>query len=141
MISNSCVKRWRLQQAERERGASEAHARLMERQQAELAQALARQQALQEELIEARKLAGLGQLLVTLAQRLDGPLHEAEALLAGAQPGLEALRGAIAEGAPVGRRQLQELAQASAQCCGQAQALVEHGIADIEAYRGLRHED
>ncbi len=129
-----------VEQAERERAASQAHAQRMEAQQAELASTLAQRRALHEELVEARKLAGLGQLLVGLSQSLDTPLRDALAAVAQAHESMSAVRDGVASGAALSRRALLDAAQTAGERCQQAQALLEQSIVEIDAYRELRHE-
>lgn len=129
-----------VEQAERERAASEQHAQRLERQQAELAHTLQRQRELHAELVEARKLAGLGELLRNLSRALDQPLREAVELADGAEQDSRLWLERVGGGAPLSRRQLQEALQSGMQACLAAQRQVERAAAELQLYRSLRDE-
>lgn len=127
-----------VEQAERERVATELHARRMEQQRAALAQTLARQRELHAELVEARKMAGLGELLIALSRSLQGPLAQGEAALAGARQGSEQLLAELHGGQALSRRRLQGLLRDGVAACAQGQQGVERAIAELATYKALR---
>ena len=128
-----------IEAAEQQRAHSEAHAQRLERQQAELAATLQRQRELQDELVEARKLAGLGQLLVGLAQSLEPPLRTGLQALQRAQQEDDALLAQLQAGSPT-RRGLQQGLQSSLLACQQAQGLLQGVLQQVDSYRELRDE-
>jgi len=128
-----------IEAAEQQRAHSEAHAQRLERQQAELAATLQRQRELQDELVEARKLAGLGQLLVGLAQSLEPPLRTGLQALQQAQQQDEQMLAQLQAGAP-SRRGLQQGLQSTLLACQQAQGLLHEVLQQVANYRELRDE-
>lgn len=127
-----------VEQAERERIASDLHARRMEQQRAALAQTLTRQRDLHAELVEARKMAGLGELLIALSRSLQGPLQQGATALAGARQSSEQLLADLQGGQALSRRRLQEVLQQGVTACAQGQQGVELAIAELATYKALR---
>ncbi|MBN8506813.1 MAG: hypothetical protein J0L58_20285 [Burkholderiales bacterium] len=129
-----------VEQAERERLLSQQHAQRMETQQAALAQTLQRQRELHAALVEARKLAGLGELLMSLARSLDPPLREAAQLAAQAEQGSQQGLERVSSGAALSRRQLMAELELGQQACVAGQRQVERATAELQQYRSLRND-
>ncbi|WP_374437753.1 hypothetical protein [Inhella sp.] len=129
-----------IERAEQERAASETRVLALERHHADLAATLARQRALHDELVEARKLAGLGQLLIGLAGRLEAPLQRARQQLEAGQASDEALLDSVRLGAGVSRRALQQGLQQTLAGCQRAQRELEQALAEVSNYQSLRDE-
>lgn len=129
-----------VEQAERERLISEQHALRLERQRGELAQTLQRQHELHAELVEARKLAGLGELLRGLSGALDAPLREAARQAGEARLGIAPWLARVGTGNALRRSELQQALQAGLQAGSAALQRVEQAHAELQRYRSLRDE-
>lgn len=129
-----------VEQAERERQLSEKHALRLERQRGELAQTLQRQHELHAELVDARKLAGLGELLRSLSGALDTPLREAAQQAGAARQGIAPWLARVGDGPSLSRRELQQALQAGLQASSDALHRVEQANAALQRYRSLRDE-
>lgn len=129
-----------VEQAERERQQSEAHALQLEAQQGELARALQRQHELHDELVEARKLAGLGQLLTGLSRSLQAPLQAAQETLQHSTENEARMLERVGADQPLSRKELREALQASRSACAGAQRHLEQALAEVSTYQSLRDE-
>lgn len=129
-----------VEQAERDRLLSEQHAHRLERQREALAHTLQRQRELHAELVEARKLAGLGELLINLSRSLDTPLREAARLAAEAQQASGQLLERVGSGAALSRNQLLAQVRDGMQACLAGQRHVEQAAAELQLYRNLRDD-
>jgi signal transduction histidine kinase len=113
---------------------SEAHARELALKNRALEQALALQRELQAELLEAGKLASLGQLLAGMAHELNTPLGTALTALSTAADLSRALGGSLAGGAVSRSRFLSDL-QSCEQGAELARRNVEQALALVQAYQ------
>ncbi|QPF71798.1 HAMP domain-containing histidine kinase [Roseateles sp. DAIF2] len=114
---------------------SEAHARELELKNGALEQALALQRELQSELLEAGKLASLGQLLAGMAHELNTPLGTALTALSTSADLSRALSLSIGDGRPASRQRVLADLQHCEQGAELARRNVEQALTLVQAYQ------